>query len=139
MNEAETCYGRVLVETLGLSLFRGINNVLYENQIHKEDVNMTVKLLDYRHRPVEVEVGDIETIGCMRMEVLSGDEILEVIRKDFTIEKFDSYPGGRYVGYPDGEYDVYNPAAGINLFNKAAFMNRTSSYWFYEDMWEEEP
>lgn len=100
---------------------------------------MTVKLLDYRRNPVEVEVGDIETIGRMRMKILSGDEILEVIRKDFTVEKFDSYPGGRIVGYYDGDYDVYNPAEGVNLFNEPAFMNRTSSYWFFDHMWEEEP
>ena len=100
---------------------------------------MTVTLLDYESRPVVVEVGELESIGRMDIDILSGDEILTVIYKDYTIKKFDSCPGGRIHGYEDGGYELYNAITGVNYFNRDAFMNRTSSYWFYHDEEDEEP
>jgi hypothetical protein len=93
---------------------------------------MTVKLLTWNSKAIEVDVGDIETIGAMRMRVVSGDEILTVIYKDYTISEFDS-SSDRCMNFYDGEYDVYNAETGLNLFNKDVFMNRRRSYWFYDE------
>ena len=92
---------------------------------------MTIKLFDYEAREVEFDVGDINDIGAMTIRVLSGDEVLTVIYKDFTSDTFDSCATGRTVGYYDGEYAIYNANTGVNLLNDKSFMNRTDSYWFY--------
>ena len=65
------------------------------------------------------------------MRVVTGDEILQVIYKDYTIEEFDS-SDDRNAEFYNGEYDVYNVVTGLNLFDKEAFMKRTRSYWFYD-------
>ena len=93
---------------------------------------MTIKLLDWRGDKVEVDVGNIENIGAMRIEVITGDEILRVLYKDFTIDEFDS-SYSRVQDYYDGEYEIYNATTGRNLLEDERFINRTGSYWFMED------
>lgn len=92
---------------------------------------MTVKLLDYKGNATNVEVGDINNIGAMRIKVLSGDEVLTVIHKDdYSISEFDSCVC-RINDYFDEEYEVYNVVTGVNLFEDKAFMERTNSYWMW--------
>ena len=98
---------------------------------------MIVKLLNYAGNAVEVDVGDIETIGAMRIRIVTGDEILTVVYKDYTTKEFDSC-NDRLNNWRDGKYDIYNAATGLNLFNDEAFMKRKSSYWLY-DVVEEGP
>lgn len=91
---------------------------------------MTVKLLDYRGESVEVDIGDFDNVARMTMVVVSGDEVLNVIYKDYNVKIFDSCDTRRE-NYYDTEYEVYdfgNP--GPNLLNDVKFMNRTSSYWY---------
>ena len=90
---------------------------------------MTIKLLDYRGTPVEHDVGNIEDIAGMFITVLSGDETLRVIYKDYSIKYFDS-SNCRSEDYFDYSYDLYNylkPEESI--LNKEEFKNRTNSYW----------
>ena len=91
---------------------------------------MTIKLFDYCANVVEVNVGDIETIGSMHIDVITGDEVLTVIRKVFTVEKFDSC-NSRLVDYPDWAYVIYDSDTGVNLLENEIFINRTKSYWFF--------
>ena len=98
---------------------------------------MTVKLLDYAGKAFEADVGDINNIGSMSIRVVTGDEILTVVNKDFTVRTFDSSSDWLH-DFHDGKYDIYNAATGFSMLNKAAFMNRTSSYWFYDDDGDEE-
>lgn len=89
---------------------------------------MTVKLLDYSGIAKNFDVGDINNIGAMRITVLTGDEVLTVIHKDYSFDKFDA-GGGRMMNYRDDEYEIYNVVTGVNLFEDEAFMERTNSYW----------
>ena len=91
---------------------------------------MTVKLLDWAKREVNVDVGNIDDIESMHMSVVTGDEILTVIYKDYTEKKFDS-SNDRWANFYDGEYDVYNATTGLKLFDMDEFVNRKRSYWFY--------
>lgn len=101
---------------------------------------MTIKLLDYARSVVEVDVGDIDTIGAMSIQVVTGDEILKVIYKDYTTREFDS-SRDRCANFYDGEYELYNATTGLNRLDDKAFLNRYSSYAYLyggEDD-EEEP
>lgn len=89
---------------------------------------MIVKLLDYQNRAVNVDVGDIENIGSMTIEVVTGDEVLTVVYKDYTIKKFDSCDS-RIEDCFDARYEIYNSITGVNEFNNKTFVNRTTSYW----------
>ena len=90
---------------------------------------MTIKLLDYFGTPVEHDVGNIEDIARMIITVLSGDETLRVIYKDYSEKFFDSSKS-RMINELDDEYELYNylkPEESI--LNSEEFKNRKRSYW----------
>ena len=89
---------------------------------------MTIKLLDFFGTPVEHDVGNIEDIARMIITVLSGDETLRVIYKDYSDKYFDSSKS-RMIDELNDEYELYNylkPEESI--LNKEQFKNRTNSY-----------
>ena len=93
---------------------------------------MKIRLLDCEDKISFVDVGDIKEIGSMYIEVLSGDEVLYVIYKDYTIKEFDS-SNTRCEDSHEGGYSIYNEQIGINLLKDEDFLNRIDSYdylWF---------
>ena len=88
---------------------------------------MKIKLLDCEDKISFVDVGDIKEIGSMYIEVLSGDEVLVVLYKDYTIKKFDS-SNTRCEDSHEGGYSIYNEQIGINLLKDEDFLNRKDSY-----------
>ena len=94
---------------------------------------MKIKLLDYENKTKIVDVGDIKEIGSMYIEVLSGDEVLYVIYKDYTIKEFDS-SNTRCEDSHDGGYPIYNEQIGLNFLKDEDFLNRKDSYdYLYKD------
>lgn len=90
---------------------------------------MTIKLLNYLGVPVEVDIGDFNNVARMTMEVVTGDEVLNVVYKNYDVKIFDS-SDDRTVEVHDDKYEVYyfdNP--GPNILDNEEFMNRTSPYW----------
>lgn len=92
---------------------------------------MKIKILDYRDRPSEVDVGELNDIERMTMEVGSGDEILNVVYKDGTTKRFDS-SNDRTRYFYDGWYDVYDKERGNNIMEKPEWLNRTHYSYLYE-------
>ena len=93
---------------------------------------MKIRLLDYKNKIIVVDGGDIKKIGSMYIEVLSGDEVLYVIYKDYTMKKFDS-SNTRCKDHLDARYPIYNKVTGLNLLKNEDFLNRIDSYdylWF---------
>ena len=94
---------------------------------------MKIKLLDYENNIKVVDVGDIKKIGSMYIEVMSGDEVLVIVRKDYTLMAFDSSKT-RCEDRLDGRYQIYNEQTGINLLKDKDFLNRSNSYdYLYKD------
>ena len=92
---------------------------------------MTIKLLNYRGVPVEVDIGDFNNVARMTMEVVSGDEVLNVMYKNYDVKIFDS-SDDRTMNFHDYEYEVYCfDNSGPNILDNEKFMNRTSSYWYW--------
>jgi len=85
---------------------------------------MKIKILDYRNRPTEVDVGELKDIEKIFVEVGTGDEILNVVHKDGTTARFDSSKDRTRYFY-DGWYDVYDEKRGINIINDPEWLNRT--------------
>ena len=93
---------------------------------------MKIELLDYEDNIKVVDVGDIKEIGSMYIEVISGDEILLVIYKDYTIMKFDS-SNTRCEDRYEGRYLIYNEQLDINLLKNEDFLYRRNSYDYLYD------
>ena len=86
-----------------------------------------VNILDYSGKRTEIEIDNFETVGAIDLTVVSGDEILTVIRKDFTVEKYDS-SNDRTTDYFDGEYRIYKEGEEQNMIDDKEWQNRKTSY-----------
>ena len=87
---------------------------------------MKVKLLDYRYRAREVEIGDLDDIICAILEIRSGDETLNVIYKNGETAFFDS-TDDRIQSFDDGSFIVYVEGS-VNLLTSERFINRTETW-----------
>lgn len=94
---------------------------------------MKFRLLDWHSDPTVVEIGDLNDIARMMIDVISGDEVLTVIYKDYSIGTFDSSHSRREDCHDD-YYEIYHFNKSENRMNDPKFVNRTNSYWlWYED------
>jgi hypothetical protein len=99
---------------------------------------MTIKLLDYQGKETMVDVGELDTIGSMEIDVVTGDEVLTVVYKDFTRRRFDS-SCDRLADFNDGGYEIYNATKEKNALFDPRFVGRKNSYeYMYCDEEDEE-
>lgn len=89
---------------------------------------MKLELLNYMSKKMEVEIGELNDIARIDIEVVTGDEIARVIYKDYSTDEFDSDTSGRMADYPDGGYTIYNITDGTNLLDDEKWKNRKGSY-----------
>lgn len=66
---------------------------------------MIIDIVDYKDERIKVDIGDIENIDYIEVEVLTGDEVITVWYKDGTYKDLDSSQC-RLKDYYDGEYEV---------------------------------
>ena len=85
---------------------------------------MKIKILDYRDRVKEVDVGELKDVEKMHVEVGTGDEILNVTYKDGHVKRFDSSDDRTRYFY-DGYYNVYDESRGINIMEDSEWLSRT--------------
>ena len=93
---------------------------------------MMLNLLDYRGLVNEFEIGDLEAIKLIYIEVISGDEVANVVYKDGTEKQFDSGENRR-IDYLDGSYEIYNSNGNCNVIEKEVFKNRSDSYDYFDN------
>lgn len=66
---------------------------------------MIINIVDYKDERIKVDIGDIENIDYISVDVLSGDEVITVWYKDGMFDDWDSSEC-RGTDYYDGEYEV---------------------------------
>jgi hypothetical protein len=88
---------------------------------------MKLEIMDYESNRKVVEIGDLETIADIIMQIISGDEVATVFYKDNTVAYFDS-SNSRCFDYHDGWYHLYDHEANDNWLFSEDFKNRTRSY-----------
>lgn len=91
---------------------------------------MKLKLMDYSDKLFEYEIGDLNTIDSIQIDVISGDEVGDVIYKDGSYKIFDTANSDRLEDFFDGSYVVYDINDDINLLNDLEWVNRKTSYSF---------
>ena len=89
---------------------------------------MKITILDYKAKQVEVDIGNIDDVLLIDMEVVSGDEVLNVTYKDGSRKYFDSCDTFRLMSYDDGSYPVYITGTSVNLLENEKWKNRCTSY-----------
>ena len=88
-----------------------------------------IEILDYSGKKTMVKIDDFDTVGAIDLKVVTGDEILVVIRKDFTVEEYDS-SNDRLRDYFDEQYRIYESRTDQNMIDNEEWRKRESSYDF---------
>lgn len=89
-------------------------------------------LLNYANRKAEtsVDLYNLENIEFIRITVLSGDEVADVLYTNGALETYDSavlLKEPRTAGYYDGSYVIYDKSRNIDFLD--IFPARKNSYW----------
>ena len=88
-------------------------------------------LLDYSGEKIDIPkelFDDISNIAVATVEVISGDETLEIIRKDGSRDVFSAYSA--FVMFNDGYYDII--VNGAWKIDRDLWDQRKTSYDFYD-------
>ena len=92
---------------------------------------MSVKIFDYADKVSVIDI-DItsDEITDVYVEVVTGDEILNVIYKDGTEKRFDSLVGDVRV-YEWSDYSYYLKRNGVlsDIWLNESYQNRNGSLW----------
>lgn len=97
---------------------------------------MNLTIMNYRDKKVDIDIGD--NVAVITIDVISGDEVAEVIYKDFTRKRYDSAEycqNLRLRDFYDDSCEVYNFQNTENLIDNPLWKNRKTSY---DSSWEGE-
>lgn len=90
---------------------------------------MKIEIMNYRNDKVPVTIENFNNVVRLIIEVISGDEILHILYKDYTQEEYDScymLNDFRINGFYDGEYVIYDTTKNIDYID--SWSKRKSSY-----------
>ncbi|NLV90069.1 MAG: hypothetical protein GX032_01155 [Tenericutes bacterium] len=84
-----------------------------------------IEIMDYNNIRKIAKVEDFDNVVRLEIKVLSGDEILKILYKDYSVKAFDSATN-RFEDHLDAYYCIYDITKNINHLDK--WNKRTSSY-----------
>lgn len=91
-----------------------------------------ITIMDFDNEKTKIKIDNFEDVVRMNIEVVTGDEILYVLKKDYTQEEYDSGKC-RMIDFCDGGYTIYDTINNINFID--AWNKRKNSYdhkWRYK-------
>ena len=89
---------------------------------------MKIKLMNAFEDMVEFDVGKIKDINLIVINVVSGDEIMDVYYKNGETKTFDSDRHGRCMSFQDARYVLYQPGV-INKLKDKQWQEREYQYY----------
>ena len=100
---------------------------------------MIIKLLDYADNETLVDIGNLNDIAKMRIDIITGDEILNVVYKDYREVRFDAGKN-RSMDFHDWSYEIYDYRLSkeANLLFDTYWLSRKDSYHYENDEYEYE-
>ena len=92
---------------------------------------MTIKILDYKRKESEVDIGELNNIAKITLSVVTGDEIISILYKDYSEKIFNS-SYSRTMDFYDGEYEIFDfrKSREENLIFDENWLNRYCSYTY---------
>lgn len=75
---------------------------------------MTLQIMNCYDDKIDVDIGELDDILTISVTVISGDEILHVLKKNGEEIKEDSDRHFRTIDFYDGQYTIYNSSIGLN-------------------------
>ena len=89
---------------------------------------MKLQIMNCYDEKTDVDIGELSEILSISILVLSGDEILKVLKKDGSWNEVDSDTHGRCINFYDGEYTIYDSVSNTNKIEEWA-KRKDSNDW----------
>lgn len=86
-----------------------------------------ITIMDYNNNKRKITIKNFEDVVRLEIEVVSGDEILNILYKDYSTESYDS-SDCRMMNFDDDFYTIYDITKNIDYIN--SWNKRTSSYHY---------
>lgn len=88
-----------------------------------------IEIMDYRGKKTTIKIRNFNDVVKLQVEVISGDEVLHILYKDYSQETYDScymLNNSRMINYFDFFYTIYDITENVDRIEKWA--KRKSSY-----------
>ena len=89
---------------------------------------MKLQIMNCYDDKIDVDIGELEDVLSISITVLSGDEVLHVVKKNGETIDEDSDRHMRHIFFYDGAYTIYNSSIGLNKI-KAWQKRKDSNDW----------
>ena len=89
---------------------------------------MKLKIMNCFNDKIDVDIGKLKDILSISVTVLSGDEVLNVVKKNGETIEEDSDRHNRCISFYDGQYTIYNSSIGLDKI-KAWRKRKNSNDW----------
>lgn len=118
------------------SSYADVDDKIEEPVLFKDTKGIAkLRLLNYQGVEKIFEIGEVDTIAVINIEVITGDEHAVIIYKDYTIREFAADYATE--DYHDYSYQLYRYDKDNNLIDDDSWKNRTGSYDIERTTWEE--
>ncbi len=89
-----------------------------------------IEIMDYKDDKKKVKIDNFEDVVRLEIEVISGDELLYILYKDYSVMKYDS-SDCRRLEYNDSFYCIYDITKDIDYLER--WNERIDSYNFKKE------
>ncbi len=88
-------------------------------------MNKIITIRNFKNNKRNIKIKDFENVVRLSIEVISGDEILKILRKDYSEEEYDSCDC-RIFDFSDDYYTIYDITKNIDFIKQ--WNKRKNSY-----------
>ena len=95
-----------------------------------------IEIMNYAGKKVPVEIKNFNNVVKLIIEIVSGDEILHVLYKDYIEETYDScymLDDFRIMDFFDDKYTIYDITKNINCIDSWSKRKDSYDYSFIEE------
>lgn len=94
---------------------------------------MNIKVFKYDDNFIVKTIDNFDNVKMMFINLLSDDEVLNILYNDGTVKMIDPCWLIRFRDAVDYSYVIYDATKSNNLIDNPVFMNRTESYWIFDN------
>lgn len=94
---------------------------------------MDIKVFKHDDSFIVKSIDNFNDVKMMFIFLVYGDEVLNVIYNDGTVDAIYPSIETRFMNLTDHSYTIYDAAKSNNLIDNPVFMNRTESYWIFDN------
>lgn len=94
---------------------------------------MDIKVFKHNGSFIVKNIDNFDDVKMMFIFLVYGDEVLNVIYNNGTVDAIYPSIETQFMSLTDHSYTIYDATKSSNLIDNPVFMNRTKSYWIFDN------